>query len=95
MQIPEKIGSLEIMLSAIIDESCIHTSNCTHEIDGKVMGKAKWAAITKTDLQGYCYLFMCYSDNKLSDSAHESVEEAKEQAEWEYEGITKNWQSAT
>ena len=95
MLIPKEIGSLQVRLTAIIDESCTHTKNCSHESDGKVLGNAKWAAITNTDANGSCYLFMCYNNDELSDTFHESIEDAKEQAEWEYEGISNNWQNAT
>jgi hypothetical protein len=44
-----------------------------------------------TEAQG-CYLFGCDSDwNVVTDTWHESVDEAKEQAEFEYEGISKTW----
>jgi hypothetical protein len=62
-----------------------------HRVDGKVLGKAKWASITKPDDAGSCYLFLCYIDDVLSDSIHESIEDAKNQAEWEYEGISHTW----
>ena len=93
--IPKTIGNFDVLLSAMIDDTCKHTNNCTHEINGKVLGKANWAAITKPEKTGECYLFMCYEDNQLTDSAHESIEDAKEQAEWEYEGISNVWKDAT
>jgi hypothetical protein len=38
------------------------------------------------------YLFGCDSDwNVVSDTWHQSLNEAKEQAEFEYEGISKTW----
>ena len=81
-------------MTAVINKSCRHTKNCSHEFNGKTLGKAKWAAISKPKSSGSCYLFFCYEGDELTDTAHESVEEAKEQAEWEYEGITNAWQSA-
>ena len=95
MLIPKEIGSQEVVLTAIINDTCKHTKNCSHTFDGKVLGKAKWAVITKPDNVGSCYLFMCYSNGELTDTSHESVEDAREQAEWEYEGISNNWQNAT
>ncbi len=95
MLVPKEIGELEVIISALIDESCVHTKYCSHKFDGKILGKAKWAAITNTGENGSCYLFMCYGNNELSDTFHESIEEAKDQAEWEYEGISKNWKNAT
>jgi hypothetical protein len=94
MLIPQTIGSQEVVLTALIDEASQHTENCKHTFGGKVLGKAKWAAITKPDNVGSCYLFMCYTDGELTDSCHESIKDAKEQAEWEYEGISKKWKNA-
>ena len=94
MIIPIGVGSQEFIITALVDNNCKHTKNCTHSINGKVLGKAKWIGITKPDELGSCYLFMCYADGFLSDSVFESLEEAKEQAEWEYEGISINWQNA-
>jgi hypothetical protein len=95
MEIPKNIGSLEIVFTAIIDDACKHTKNCEHCVDGKVLGKAKWASITKPDDTGLCYLFLCYIGDVLSDSINESIEDSKSQAEWEYEGISNTWQKAT
>ncbi|MFK8013468.1 MAG: hypothetical protein AB8B80_15625 [Marinicellaceae bacterium] len=93
MLIPKKIGSIEFLMTAVIDKTCIHTKNCSHKHNNKILGKAKWAAITKADTNGSCYLFMGYPNEELSDTLHESIEDAKEQAEWEYEGISNNWQN--
>jgi hypothetical protein len=95
MLIPKKIGSLEVIFTAIINTTCKHTKNCEHKVSGKTLGKAKWASITKPDDTGSCYLFMCYDDDEFSDSIHASIEDAKDQAEWEYEGISNVWQKAT
>jgi len=44
-----------------------------------------------TEAQGF-YLFGCDPDwNVVTDTWHESVDDAKEQAEFEYEGISKTW----
>ena len=93
MLIPRTIGSQEVVLTALIDETCQHTENCEHTFGGKVLGKAKWAAITKPDDAGSCYLYMCYPDGELTDTSHDSIEEAKEQAEWEYESISSKWKN--
>ena len=95
MDIPRKIGSLEIAHYAILDDTCTHTKNCVNEISGKVLGAAIWAAITKASDGEQCYLFFCYPEGELTDSLHESVSEAKEQAEWEYFGIKNRWKLAT
>jgi len=95
MLIPKFIGELEVLLSAEIDSQCKHTKNCIHTFEGKVLGKAKWAVITKPDSTGSCFLFLCYSNDELTDTSHDSIEGAKEQAEWEYEDISNVWQNAT
>ena len=49
--------------------------------------------IIRDDPHNYYYLFRC--DNKwndITDTWHESLEEAKDQAEFEYTGISKKWQ---
>jgi hypothetical protein len=38
------------------------------------------------------YLFGCDADwNVVTDTFHMSLDEAKEQAEFEYEGVSKTW----
>jgi hypothetical protein len=40
------------------------------------------------------YLFGCDEEwRPITDTWHQTVEQAKEQAEFEYEGVTRTWQT--
>jgi hypothetical protein len=55
-------------------------------------GKADGLAICQSKIGGF-YLFSCNADWKvLADTWHESIDDAIDQAEYEYKGITELWQ---
>ena len=94
-EIPTNIGRSKVILYSQIDQRHIPTGTCKNEIDGVLMKNAKWAAITQYDNDSGYYLFFCYESDQLSDTYHGTIEEAKEQAEFEYEGITSTWKETT
>jgi len=95
MDIPRRVGGAEVFKYSEIDSRHKHTKSCNHDINGKVLGKAKWGAICKYENSDMYYLFFCYEESELSDTVHESMEEAMEQAEFEYEGIRKTWKKTS
>ena len=89
------VGEAKVVLYSPIDQRHRHTGECKHEISGVVMGRAKWAAICQYGNDPGYYLILCYESDDLSDSYHETIDEAREQAEFEYEGVTQTWETAT
>ncbi len=81
-EIPTNIGESKVILYSHIDQRHTPTGACKHEIDDILLKNAKWAVITKYDNDSGYYLFFCYETDHLSDTYHETLEEAKEQAEY-------------
>jgi len=89
---PKFIGDAKVLLYSAVDGRHKPTGACEHEVSGEKMGKAKWAAICNHESDNGYYLFFCYKAGVLSDTYHENLVEAKEQAEFEYEGISSTWE---
>ncbi len=89
---PELVGGARVVRWSPIDNRHRHTGNCTNIVAGKVMGAAAGLAICQYDGEGAYYLFGCDAEwNSLTDSWHLTLEEALEQAEFEYEGVSATW----
>ena len=90
---PESIGGARVILFTPIDQRHRHTSNCRQVVAGVPQGPAAGLAICKYEGEEGYYLFGCDATwSSVTDTWHQTVEEAMRQAEFEYEGITGNWQ---
>ena len=91
---PKKLDGADLILFSQIDERHIHTQNCKQLVAGQLMGAANGLAICQYDGEVVVYLFGCDENwNTITDTFHETIEDAKKQAEFEYEGVSKTWQS--
>ncbi len=64
-----------------------------HTVNGRAMPPASGLAIYHSDDGNGYYLFGCDAAwEVLTDTWHASLEEAMEQAEFEYPGISNHWQ---
>ena len=62
-------------------------------VDGVVMGPAAGLAICKYEEEAGFYLFGCDQNwHPITDTFHDSVDDAKSQAEVEYVGVSNTWQ---
>ena len=87
-----QIDGAKVILWTPIDHRHRATGDCRHYHNGQVAGPAAWVAICRFDAGEACYLFRYHPDiNRYSDTFHDSVEDAKHQAEFEYEGVGKTW----
>ena len=87
---PQSIGDSRVVCYSPIDARHQVTSNTMHIVGGTVLGSA--AGIVISGDEGSYYLFGCDENwDVLSDTWHETLEEAKRQAEFEYAGISKTW----
>ncbi len=89
---PNEIGGARGVCYAPVDGQCRPTGKCKHVVAGKLMGPAAGLAICQYAGEDAYYLFGC--DEKwesVTDSWFHTLEEAKRQAEFEYEGISKLW----
>lgn len=89
---PEKIDNAKVLCFAILSKLHQPTGNTKHTLNGKVLAPVFGLAICQYENDGGFYLFYC--DEKwhtLTDTWHDSLDQAKEQAEFEYEGINQSW----
>jgi hypothetical protein len=79
---PPQIDGATVILWTPIDGRHHATGGCRHSHHGQVAGAASWLAICRFDHP---------DTNRYSDTLHDSVEDAKHQAAFEYEGISTTW----
>lgn len=92
--IPTIIGASRVVLYSQIDDRHRPTGACRHILHGeRELGPAWGVAICEsTDPDGYC-LFSCEDDwIPVADTWHPTLEEAKRQAEFEYDGLESTWE---
>ena len=81
------------MHSCLKRPDLILTGNCQQIVDGVIRGSAYGLAICHYDGEAGYYLFGCDSNwNAVTDTFHETIEQAQAQAEFEYQGVTATWQ---
>jgi hypothetical protein len=89
---PAEIGGAKVICYAPVDERCRPTGKCGHIVAGKLMGPAAGLAICRYENEDAYYLFGCDETwSSVTDSWFQTLDEAKRQAEFEYEGITRLW----
>jgi hypothetical protein len=88
-----QINGARVICFTAIDDRHRHTRNCRQIVDGAIQDSASGLAICQFDGDDAFYLFGCDSDwNVVTDTWHQSLEEAQSQAEFEYEGVADTWQ---
>lgn len=89
--IPDFIGNARVVCYAVINLA-LPTGNTQHFVNGKLFNAAYGLAICENKPGDGYYLFSC-TDNwaEVTDTWHETIEDAKDQAEFEYAGISNNW----
>jgi hypothetical protein len=93
--IPSEIGGARVLYYTKIDERHRATGNCRHSVGGQIMGAAAGLAICQYHDDHSYYLFYCDPAwNVITDTWHETTEDAMEQAEFEYEHVSATWERA-
>jgi hypothetical protein len=89
---PNLIGGALVIHWSLIDERHHPTGACQHVVAGSLRGPASGLAICQNERDGSYYLFGCDAAwHPVTDTWHETLEEALEQAELEYEGVGQTW----
>jgi hypothetical protein len=89
---PKIVGTFPVVCYSPIDERHRFTAKTEQIVSGQLMGAMAGLAICQPSGSVGFYLFGCDADwNVVTDTWHQSLDEAKEQAEFEYEGIGKTW----
>ena len=84
------MGGLDVVCYTHIDGRHRHTGRCRQSIRGVVQGPASGLAICR-DADGFL-LFGCDGRwEAVTDTWHETIEDALRQAEFEYEGVSQSW----
>ena len=90
IEVPDVIGNSRVICYAVVN-LCLPTGNTKHYANGKLLRNAYGLAICEYKPNSY-YLFYCDDQwTAFSDTWHETIDDAKEQAEFEYTGIIDNW----
>jgi hypothetical protein len=91
--VPREIDGAQVVLFTVLDNRHRPTGQCRHEVGGIRVGQFLGLAICNyPDQDGY-YLFRCDGNwNTVTDTFHESLDDAKAQAEFEYKGVSETWQ---
>jgi hypothetical protein len=91
---PGFIGKAKVLYYTSIDSRHRATGNCKQIVAGVLQGPASGLAICQYEGEDCFYLFGCDSDwNPVTDTWHQSIEDAKAQAEFEYEGVSGTWKT--
>ena len=89
--IPTIIDGMPVVFFSRVDERHRPTGKCTHIRYGDALGPAWGLAICAAGDDGF-YLFRCEDDwAPVTDTWHDSVQDAKAQAVFEYEGVEATW----
>ena len=92
---PRKINGASVILFTPIDQRHRHTGRWKQIVSGDLLGPAAVLAICQYEGEANFYLFGCDAAwNSVTDTWHQTIEEAMGQAEIEYEGAAKTWQRA-
>ena len=90
--VPNQIGGAKVFWYTPIDNRHKFTGNCKQIVAGKLVGPMVGLAICKYDKEDAFYLFGCDANwNSVMDTWHQTVEDAKHQAEFEYQGTKHTW----
>ena len=91
--IPSAIGGARVLCFTVLDERHKHTGHTRQIVGGVLQERSAGLAICQYDGEEACYLFGCDPKWKaVTDTWHESLEDAKAQAAFEYEGVSDTWQ---
>ena len=92
---PPTIGGARVVCYTPIDERHRFTGACKQIVAGQLMGAMAALAICQYEGETAFYLFGCDAEwREITDGWHQTLEEAKRQAEFEYSGVTKTWIAA-
>lgn len=90
--VPKMIGQAKVLLSVNIKDNIKFTGKTKQIIHGKLLGTMHGLAICAYDGDQGFYLFGCNEKwESITDTYHDTIEEAVNQAEFEYEGTRNHW----
>ncbi len=89
---PDNIGGARVICHTLIDHHHRFTGGCKQIVRGELMGQMAGLAICQYAGEEAFYLFGCDADwQNVTDTWHQTLDDAQHQAEFEYEGVSKTW----
>jgi hypothetical protein len=89
---PLQIDGARVVAYTPIDDRHRPTGRTKQIVGGREVGPAAGLAICQYENDPAFYLFGCDVNWKgVTDTWHQSIEEARDQAEFEYEGSSQTW----
>ena len=92
-QLPTDLDGFHLLKYAVFDKTVVRTGNTRHIVPGTNPEPDRIAICKSPDDESY-YLFYCDSQwNVITDTLHQTVEIAEQQAEFEFKNVELMWQS--
>jgi hypothetical protein len=89
---PGVIDGARVVRWSHIDARHRVTGTCRHIVAGRLIGPPFGVAICQHRDEPSFYLFYCDAQwSPITDTCHETLEQACEQAEYEFAGISATW----
>jgi hypothetical protein len=89
---PTIVGGAAVALYSPIDQRHRPTGGTRQIVAGVLQGPATGLAIGQPEVKDHFYLFGCDENWQVKTHTwHQTLEEAMDQAEFEYEGVRKTW----
>jgi hypothetical protein len=90
---PSNIDGASVVCFTPIDRRHRPTGACEHKVGGSQQPSFAAVAICRFDGDDGFYLFYCDEEWKpITDTWHQTLDDAIKQAEFEYEGTSATWQ---
>jgi hypothetical protein len=90
--IAKELDGATVLFYTVIDERLQTTGRTTHRVDGQVVGDFYGLAICQYEGAQPFYLFYCDANwQVITDTCHQTLADAKLQAEFEYKGVCQTW----
>jgi hypothetical protein len=87
-------GGARVVAWTPIDQRHRPTGSCRHFVAGELVGTAAGLAVCQFEQDAGFFLLGCNAQwETMTDTWHPTIEEAKAEAELEYEGVAATWQS--
>jgi hypothetical protein len=91
---PAAIKGASILCYSFIDQRHRPTGACAHRVDGELVGAASGLAVCRYGEDAGVILYYCDERWQVMTHAHhQTLDEAKDQAEFEYEGVSATWET--
>jgi hypothetical protein len=93
--IPNEIGGANPICYLILESKHIKTGNTEHWVGGQPIKEIYGLSICKYESDNGYYLFYCDKNwETITDTYHDTVEDAKDQAEFEFANTIDSWTDA-